>query len=40
MANLIFPDMDEVIRVWAMPEFVYQDCYGGAHKHSLISKKP
>ena len=26
--------MDEVIRVWAMPEFVHLDCYGGAHKHS------
>ena len=38
MVNKTFPIMDEVIHVWAMPEFLNQDCYGGAHKHSLIFK--
>ena len=38
-----FPEMDEVIQVWAIPEFVHQDCVkligsGGAHKHSCALK--
>ena len=43
MVNPIFPIMDGVIWVRAMPEFVHQVCVtlignGGAHKHSCALK--
>ena len=41
--DAIFPEMDEVIRVRTMPEFVQQDCvkligYGVATKYKHASK--
>ena len=43
MVNSTFPVMDELIWVWAMPEFVHQDCVKlirsvGAHKHGFPLK--
>ena len=41
MVDSTFPTMDEVIWVWAVPEFIHQDCVkltgsGGANKQSIV----